>query len=51
VTLAGLDFVILHESDGEDYGLAIPAVPYIEAEIAELKRTRLGMSAGALFAE
>lgn len=54
--LAGLDFVILHESDGEDYGIAIPAinavyrhmmgskthnilpaVPYIEAEIAELK--------------
>ena len=54
--LAGLDFVILHESDGENYGIAIPAinavyrhmmgskthnilpaVPYIEAEIAELK--------------
>ena len=56
VRLAGLDFVILHESDGENYGVAIPAinavyrhmmgskthnilpaVPYIEAEIAELK--------------
>ncbi|MBQ7192926.1 MAG: hypothetical protein IJR98_00970, partial [Synergistaceae bacterium] len=56
VKLAGLDFVILHESDGEDYGVYIPAinavyrhmmgskthnilpaVPYIEAEIAELK--------------
>ncbi len=56
LTLAGLDFVILHESDGEDYGIAIPAInvvyrhmlgskthnilhsiPYIEAEIAELK--------------
>ena len=54
--LAGLDFEILHESDGEDYGIAIPAInvvyrhmmgsnthnilpaiPYIEAEIAELK--------------
>lgn len=54
--LAGIDFEILHESDGEDYGIAIPAinavyrhmmgskthnilpaVPYIEAEIAELK--------------
>lgn len=56
VRLAGVDFVILHESDGEGYGIAIPAmnavyrhmmgskthnilpaVPYIEAEIAELK--------------
>ena len=56
VKLAGIDFVILHESDGEGYGVAIPAmnavyrhmmgskthnilpaVPYIEAEIAELK--------------
>ena len=56
LTLAGLDFVILHESDGEGYGIAIPAInvvyrhmmgskthnilpaiPYIEAEIAELK--------------
>ena len=56
LTLAGLDFVILHESDGENYGIAVPAinvvyrhmmgskthnilpsVPYIEAEIAELK--------------
>lgn len=56
VKLAGLDFVILHESDGEGYGVAIPAInavyrhmmgskthnilvalPYIEAEIAELK--------------
>ena len=54
--LAGVDFEILHESDGEDYGIAIPAInavyrhmmgshthnilpaiPYIEAEIAELK--------------
>ena len=54
--LAGVDFVILHESDGEDYGVAIPAInavyrhmmgskthnilpaiPYIEAEISELK--------------
>ena len=54
--LAGLDFEILHESDGENYGVAIPAlnvvyrhmmgskthnilpaIPYIEAEIAELK--------------
>lgn len=56
VKLAGIDFVILHESDGEGYGVAIPsmnavyrhmmgskthnilpAIPYIEAEIAELK--------------
>ncbi|MBQ3403671.1 MAG: MBL fold metallo-hydrolase [Synergistaceae bacterium] len=56
VKLAGLEFVILHESDGEDYGIYIPAInavyrhmmgskthnilpaiPYIEAEIAELK--------------
>ena len=56
VKLAGIDFVILHESDGEGYGVAIPAmnavychmmgskthnilpaVSYIEAEIAELK--------------
>ncbi|MBQ7155628.1 MAG: MBL fold metallo-hydrolase [Synergistaceae bacterium] len=56
VKLAGLEFVILHESDGENYGIAIPAmnavyrhmmgskthnilpaIPYIEAEIAELK--------------
>ena len=56
IKLAGLDFVILHESDGENYGIAIPAInavyrhmmgskthnilpalPYIEAEIAELK--------------
>ena len=56
VKLAGIDFVILHESDGEGYGIALPsmnavyrhmmgskthnilpAVPYIEAEIAELK--------------
>ena len=56
VKLAGIDFIILHESDGEGYGVAIPAmnavyrhmmgskthnilpaVPYIEAEIAELK--------------
>ena len=56
VKLAGMDFVILHESDGEGYGIAIPAmnavyrhmmgskthnilpaIPYIEAEIAELK--------------
>ncbi|MBQ7593081.1 MAG: hypothetical protein IJU48_01855 [Synergistaceae bacterium] len=54
--LAGMDFVILHESDGEGYGVEIPAfnavyrhmmgskthnilpaIPYIEAEIAELK--------------
>lgn len=54
--IAGVDFVILHESDGEGYGIAIPAanivyrhmmgskthnilpaIPYIEAEIAELK--------------
>ena len=54
--LAGVDFVILHESDGENYGVAIPAInavyrhmmgskthnilpaiPYIEAEISELK--------------
>ena len=53
---AGLEFVILHESDGEGYGVYIPAInavyrhmmgskthnilsaiPYIEAEIAELK--------------
>ena len=56
VKLAGLDFIILHESDGENFGIAIPAmnavyrhmmgskthnilpaIPYIEAEIAELK--------------
>ena len=56
VRLAGIDFVILHESDGENYGIEIPAmnavyrhmmgskthnilpaIPYIEAEIAELK--------------
>ena len=56
VRLAGVDFVILHESDGEGYGVYIPAmnavyrhmmgskthnilpaIPYIEAEIAELK--------------
>ena len=54
--LAGMDFVILHESDGEGYGIYIPsinavyrhmmgskthnilpAIPYIEAEISELK--------------
>ena len=54
--LAGMDFVILHESDGEGYGVYIPAInavyrhmmgskthnilpaiPYIEAEISELK--------------
>ena len=54
--LAGMDFVILHESDGENYGIYIPAmnavyrhmmgskthnilpaIPYIEAEIAELR--------------
>lgn len=54
--LAGLEFVILHESDGEGYGVYIPAInavyrhmmgskthnilpaiPYIEAEISELK--------------
>ena len=56
VKLAGVDFVILHESDGEGYGIYIPAInavyrhmmgakthnilpaiPYIEAEISELK--------------
>lgn len=56
IKLAGVDFVILHESDGENYGIYIPAmnavyrhmmgskthsiltsIPYIEAEIAELK--------------
>jgi hypothetical protein len=56
IKLAGIDFVILHESDGENYGIFIPAmnavyrhmmgskthsiltsIPYIEAEIAELK--------------
>lgn len=56
VKLAGMDFVILHESDGEGYGIYIPAIntvyrhmmgskthnilpaiPYIEAEISELK--------------
>ena len=56
ITLAGVDFVILHESDGENYGIEIPAInavyrhmmgskthnilpaiPYIEAEISELK--------------
>ena len=56
IKLAGIDFVILHESDGENYGIYIPAmnavyrhmmgskthsiltsIPYIEAEIAELK--------------
>ncbi len=54
--LAGIDFKILHSSDGEDYDIEIPAinaiyrhmmgakthnilpaVPYIEAEIADLK--------------
>lgn len=54
--LAGIDFKILHESDGEGYGVEIPAInavyrhmmgskthnilpaiPYIEAEIKELK--------------
>ena len=56
VNIAGIDFVILHEADGEDYGIEIPAanavyrhmmgskthnilpaLGYIEAEIAELK--------------
>lgn len=56
VRLSGIDFVILHESDGEGYGIYIPAInavyrhmmgskthnilpaiPYIEAEISELK--------------
>lgn len=56
IKLAGIDFRILHESDGENYGIEIPAInavyrhmmgskthnilpaiPYIEAEIAELK--------------
>lgn len=56
LTLAGIEFKILHESDGEDYGIEIPAVnavyrhmmgskthnilpavAYIESEIAELK--------------
>ena len=56
IKLAGIDFKILHESDGENYGIEIPAInavyrhmmgskthnilpaiPYIEAEIAELK--------------
>lgn len=56
IKLAGIDFVILHESDGENYGIFIPAmnavyrhmmgskthnilpaIPYIEAEISELK--------------
>jgi len=56
VKLAGMDFVILHESDGEGYGVYVPAInavyrhmmgskthnilpaiPYIEAEISELK--------------
>ena len=56
VKLAGMDFVILHESDGEGYGVYIPAInavyrhmmgskthnilpaiPYIEAEISELR--------------
>ncbi|MBQ3646216.1 MAG: MBL fold metallo-hydrolase [Synergistaceae bacterium] len=56
LNLAGIDFKILHSSDGEDYDIEIPAintiyrhmmgakthnilvsVPYIEAEIADLK--------------
>ncbi len=56
IKLAGIDFKILHESDGENYGIEIPAIntvyrhmmgskthnilpalPYIEAEISELK--------------
>ncbi len=56
VKLSGVEFVILHESDGEGYGIYIPAInavyrhmmgakthnilpaiPYIEAEISELK--------------
>ncbi|MBQ7578379.1 MAG: MBL fold metallo-hydrolase [Synergistaceae bacterium] len=56
LTLAGIEFKILHESDGEGYGIEIPAInavyrhmlgskthnilpalAYIEAEIAELK--------------
>ena len=56
LNLAGLEFKILHSSDGEDYDIEIPAInaiyrhmmgskthnilpaiPYIEAEIADLK--------------
>lgn len=56
VKLSGVEFIILHESDGEGYGIYIPAInavyrhmmgakthnilpaiPYIEAEISELK--------------